>query len=158
MRKFRHILVVIRHIENAAAALHEGIQFAKLFDAPLSILRVYSNPVDMEAVNAPGLFIRGEEYTTYLSMRDRFREELDQAFEKVTTDGVPFRIHVSREKPVDEIVRIVAEERVDLVIGLAHEEGRLEHALFGGEHDELIRRLPCSVLLLKHETKSLSDW
>jgi nucleotide-binding universal stress UspA family protein len=34
---------------------------------------------------------------------------------------------------------------------LAHEEGRLEHFLFGRSNEEILRALPCSILLVKKE-------
>jgi nucleotide-binding universal stress UspA family protein len=37
------------------------------------------------------------------------------------------------------------------MVMLAHEEGRLEHFLFGRTNDELLRRMPCSILLVKSE-------
>jgi nucleotide-binding universal stress UspA family protein len=46
---------------------------------------------------------------------------------------------------------VVSEEKIDLIVMLAHEEGRIEHALFGGENDAIIRRMPCSILLVKKE-------
>jgi nucleotide-binding universal stress UspA family protein len=38
----------------------------------------------------------------------------------------------------------------DLIM-LAHEEGRMEHFLFGRSNEELIRQLPCSIFLVKKE-------
>ena len=34
---------------------------------------------------------------------------------------------------------------------LAHEEGHLEHFLFGRSNEEVIRKMPCSVLLVEKE-------
>lgn len=151
MPEIKRILVVIRLTQNTRHALREGIDLAKVFRARLSVLRVYSEPVDMEAVNAPGLFIKGEEYRNYLSVREQYKEELDTAIRQVVRDGIDIQQFITREEPVAEIIRIVTEEHIDLVVALAHEEGRLEHLLFGGENDKLIRKLPCSILLVKHE-------
>jgi nucleotide-binding universal stress UspA family protein len=41
--------------------------------------------------------------------------------------------------------------RSDLVILFAHEGGRVEHFLFGRSNKEIIRRIPCSILMVKHE-------
>ena len=38
---------------------------------------------------------------------------------------------------------------------LAHEEGRLEHMLFGGDNDAIIRKMPCSILLVKKEPEAV---
>lgn len=38
-----------------------------------------------------------------------------------------------------------------LLIMLAHEEGRIEHFLFGRDNEDLIRKMPCSIMLVKKE-------
>jgi nucleotide-binding universal stress UspA family protein len=40
---------------------------------------------------------------------------------------------------------------------LAHEEGHLEHFLFGRSNEEIIRKMPCSVLLVKKEPEPLEE-
>ena len=56
------------------------------------------------------------------------------------------QLFTDKHEPVKEIIRTVREEKIDLIVLLAQEEGRLEHILFGGQNDELIRKLPCSIL------------
>jgi len=53
--------------------------------------------------------------------------------------------------PSDEIIKMVKEENIDLLIILAHEEGHMEHLLFGRENEDLIRKMPCSIMLVKKE-------
>jgi nucleotide-binding universal stress UspA family protein len=53
--------------------------------------------------------------------------------------------------PTVELFKAVKEEGIDLLIMLAHEEGHLEHFLFGRSNEEIIRKMPCSVLLVKKE-------
>lgn len=151
MESIKKILVVIHLTQNSKDALRYGVALAKQLGAELSVIRVYSNPVDMEAVNAPGLFIKDEQYKNYLSVRDQYKEYLDKAIHEVIRDGFPIKKFVTGKDPVTEIVGVVEKEKIDLIVMLAHEEGRLEHLLFGGENTALIRKLPCSILLVKHE-------
>lgn len=53
--------------------------------------------------------------------------------------------------PTEEIFKAVREEGIDLLIMLAHEEWHLEHFLFGRSNEEIIRKMPCSVLMVKTE-------
>ena len=53
-------------------------------------------------------------------------------------------------KPVKEIMAAVKEEKIDLIIMSAHEEGRFEHYMFGRTVEELTRKMPCSILLVKY--------
>ena len=151
MQDIKKILVVTRLTQYCRDALRGGIALAKKNDAELIVLHVVSNPVDMEAVNAPGLFIKGEEYKTYMNSRDDTREELEKIISREVRGGFPIKEIVTDREPVKEIVRVVKEEKIDLIVLLAHEEGLVEHALFGGENDRLVRKLPCSILLMKRE-------
>jgi nucleotide-binding universal stress UspA family protein len=55
-----------------------------------------------------------------------------------------------------EVLKIVEEKKIDLLIVRAHQEGRLERFLFGYGNENLIRRLPCSILLVKDEPKAVT--
>ena len=48
-----------------------------------------------------------------------------------------------------EILKIVQEKKIDLVLLRAHEEGHIEHFLVGSCNDEIIRKMPCSIFLVK---------
>ena len=52
-------------------------------------------------------------------------------------------------EPTEVILEVAKEENIDLIIMLAHEEGHLEHFLFGRSKEEIIRKMPYSVLLVK---------
>ncbi|UFS72229.1 universal stress protein [Geomonas sp. RF6] len=156
MLDVKRILVVNRLTQYSRDALVVGVKLAKRFGAELSVIRIISNPVDLEAVNAPSVLFSGEQYRNYLSVREQYKEDLEKAVQQVTRDGVPIKEYLAETQPVKEIVRIVEREGIDLVVVLAHEEGRLEHMLFGGEDDALIRKLPCSILLVKHEPQPVS--
>ena len=102
----------------------------------------------MMALNAPGLF-PDEEYKNYTNSMQEAKEQLDRVVRQETRDGFPIKELVSDHDPVKEVVRVVKEEKIDLIVMRAHEEGRIEHALFGGGHDAIIRKMPCSVMLVK---------
>ena len=52
-------------------------------------------------------------------------------------------------RAADEIKKVVEDEKIDLIVMLAHEEGRFEHFLFGRTNDAILRKLPASILLVK---------
>lgn len=154
MEEIRNVMLVIRLIESSGDILEDAIDLAKRFGATLCVLRPIPTAVDFgAAVNAPSLLFKGEEYKNYLSRREQYKEELDQAIRRVTRGGFPIKEIVTGEDAVKEAERLVKEEKIDLILLPAHEEGRLEHMLFGGEDAALIRKLPCSILLVKHEPR-----
>jgi nucleotide-binding universal stress UspA family protein len=77
------------------------------------------------------------------------KEQLDKVIKQEVRDGLPIRELISDRNPVEEVVKVVKEEKIDLILLSAHEEGPIEHALFGGENDAILRKMPCSILLVK---------
>lgn len=150
MKNIERVLVVSRVSQYCREAVQNGISFAKRYGAELEVLYVISNPVDQEALNAP-LPYRDERHKTYLSMEQETKEELDKILKKELNSGFPIKLIIKEGDPADEVVKVVKEDRIDVVVLLAHEESRLEHMLFGQETESIIRRLPCSILLVKRE-------
>jgi len=151
MENVRRILVISRLTPFCREAIHYGVSLARKYNAELLVLHLVSNPVaDLKAVNAPGLFL-DEDYKNYKDIQREAKEELDKVVKQETRDGFPIKELISDHDPVKEIVKVVLEKKIDLIVMLAHEEGRIEHMLFGGEMDAIIRSLPCSILLVKKE-------
>lgn len=148
MENFKHILVISRMIPYSRQAIKVGISLARKCDAKLVILHLVTNPVDLMAVNAPGLF-PDEECNKYNSSLQEAEDQLDKVIKQEIRDGYPIKELTSNRDPLEEIVKVVNEEKIDLIVVSSHEEGRIEHALFGGENDAIIRKMPCSIMLVK---------
>lgn len=65
--------------------------------------------------------------------------------------GMSIQEIIREGEPAEVVIEVVKEEKIDLIILLAHEKGRMEHFLFGHSNDELVRRMPCSILFVKKE-------
>ena len=87
--------------------------------------------------------------TQYRAEMERIRSELEGLISQEREKGMAIREIVSEGDPKEEILKVIRDEGFDLVILLAHEEGRLEHFLYGRGTDSIIRRMPCSILLVK---------
>jgi nucleotide-binding universal stress UspA family protein len=79
------------------------------------------------------------------------RQELDTIINQEKEKGLPIKVLIGEGEPTEEILRVVTEAAIDLLIMLGHEEGRLEHFIFGRSNEELVRLLPCSILIVKQE-------
>lgn len=150
MENIKRILVVSRMSQYCKEAVQIGISLAKKYTADLTVLHLISNPVDQEALNAP-LPYPDERHKSYRSIQEETKVELDKLLRKEMECGLPIKLIIKEGNPADEIAAVVKEESVELIVMLAHEEGRLEHILFGRESDEIIRRIPCNILLVKRE-------
>ena len=67
--------------------------------------------------------------------------------------ALPAEVLTSEGKLNAEVFKVVQEKKIDLLLLRAHAEWQLEHILFGHGNEEIIRKMPCSILLVKDEPK-----
>jgi universal stress protein A len=149
MHDVKRILVVCRMPEYCRDAVHHGISLSQKFGADLSVMYVFHD-----------LFIRGD-WNLPLQlgiMEDEYKKAMDEAKKKLDAilreerkKGAEVREIVKEGNVTEEILKTVKEEKVDLLIMIGHEESRLEHFLFGRSNEEILRKMPCSILVVKKE-------
>jgi nucleotide-binding universal stress UspA family protein len=147
METFNNILVVSRSTKHCLKAVRTGISLARKFRAKLYILHVIDDPFNLEGWNLPVPTFQDE----YRKMIADAKRELDQMVQAEKADGLIVSEWVKEGEPVDEIQKVVESEHIDLIIMLAHSEGRLEHFLFGKTNAAIIRKLPATLMLVKKE-------
>jgi universal stress protein A len=149
MEDYKRILVVSMMTRHCREAVHYGISLARKYDAELSILHVVHNPFGLEGWNVPIVSLEQE----YQKIFEEAKADLDRVIREEKAKGFPIRELIKKGDPTEEILKTVKEDKIDLLILLAHEEWRLEHFLFGRSNVELARRMPCSILFVKNEPK-----
>jgi len=147
MKDIERILVVSRSTLHCRTAVHQGITLARAYGAKLYVVHVVHDPFNMEGWNLPVPTFHDE----YKNLIARYKKELHEIIEKEKGKGGLEVIEWIRDgDPVDEVIKIVESEHIDLIVMLSHEEGRLEHFLFGRSNDKILRKMPCSILFVKH--------
>ena len=150
MDDVERILVVSRSTKHCKKAVHHGITLAKQTGAKLYVLHVFDDPFGLEAWSLPVVSLK-EMQEEYKRMQDRARSDLNRMIEAEQDTGISIEVSITDGDPDEKILHFVEENKIDLLIMLAHEEGHLEHLLFGRSIDRIIRKLPCSVMLVKKE-------
>ncbi|MBI5441869.1 MAG: universal stress protein [Deltaproteobacteria bacterium] len=146
MLDFRRILAVSGLTEECRKAIGAGVSLAQRYGGELWVVHlVRKNPFELSGGDLPVDTIE-HDYEPYLVEANKHLAEVLAA---TGAAAMPVRQLVKFGNPVAEIEKIVGEERIDLVVLLTRGEGRLEHYILGRGKDELIRRMPCSVLLVK---------
>ena len=112
------------------------------------------NPFGYEGWNLPIYSLKED----YKRIQQTAKEDLDRLIDSEKANRMAVKELVKEGEPTKEILKVVKEESIDLLIMLAHEEGRREHFLFGRSNKELIRRMPCSILLVKMEPEPVKHW
>ena len=145
MKTYNNILVVSRSTKYCRVAVEAGISLAHQYGAKLYLLHVIHDPFNLDGWNLPVYSFHDE----YEKMVADARKSLNHMVKVEKDKGLPVTIWVKEGPPEEEIKKVVEEEKIDLVVMLAHHEGRLEHFLFGRTNDEILRELPASILLVK---------
>ena len=148
MEDIERILVVTRSTKYCRKAVHYAVSLARKYDAEIVILHVIHNPFGLEGWNVP-IISRKELEEEYRKMFEDAKADLDRIIAKERADGLPIKELVVEGDPQKTIFDLVEKEKIDLIVMIAYEQGRIEHWLFGRGTDEIVRRMPCSVFLVK---------
>jgi nucleotide-binding universal stress UspA family protein len=150
MDEIKRILVVSRYTYECKKAVHMGISVARKYGAEISILHVFSNVFGLKGgvLYIPHLADMEE---TYKRMVQEVKQDLDRMVAAEKASGMNIKEMVKDGNPADVITRTVQEENSDLVVMARHEEGHIEHFLYSKSIDEVTRKMPCSILLVKTE-------
>lgn len=153
MSEFKRILVVAALIQSGRTAIRHGVSLARKYRAELFVLHSIYNPFGPKEWGR-GTRELAEEYEKSIVDTKRKLTSLVNA-EK--TKGMSIKVMVREGEPTGEILKAIEEENIDLLVMLAHEEGRLEDLLFNRSTDELVRKMPCSIMLVKKEPGEVID-
>jgi len=145
MEAFNNILVVSRSTQHCIKVLRKGISLARKYNARLHILHIIHDPFNLDGWNLPAPAFNDE----YQKMADKARRDLDRMVRDEKAEGLNIDEWVKNGNPADEIKNVVESQKIDLILMLAHKEGRFEHFLFGRTNDEIIRSLPATLMLVK---------
>jgi universal stress protein A len=147
MNEYKRILVVARMIQTCKKAIQYGVSLAQKYEAELYVIHSIHNPFGLKGW---GLGTRALAVEYEKSILDTKRK-LANLVEAERTRGLSIKELVREGEPTEEILKTIKEEKIDLLVLLAHEEGHLEHLLFGRSNEELVRKMPCSLMLVKKE-------
>ena len=142
MEAMKRILVVSRDTKYCGTAVHYGVSLARKYGAELYVLHV----ADDSSSSLDGY--KEEEHKRRLL---EIQKKLTAVIAAENSQGLTVRELVKEGAPAAEIFKVIQEEHIDLLVMLAHAEGRIEHLLFGHSNDEILRKMPCSILLVKKE-------
>jgi nucleotide-binding universal stress UspA family protein len=146
MEDIKRILAVSWMTQYCQRTVHCAVSLAAKYGAELSVIHVIDN-LWLQGWNLP-IMSQAEERRKDV---ERIKAELDNIIGGETNEGVKIKRIIKEGDPVEEILKVLGEEKIDLVILRAHEEGRIERLLVGSSNDAIIRKMPCSIFLVKSE-------
>lgn len=150
MHDIKKILVVSKSTAECKKAVHNGVFLARTYDADLTILHVIYDPFSLKGEGMPIPHLGDIEAELKDMMRDT-RKELDRIIRTEKAEGVRIKEVIKEGEPAKMIMKTIEDEKIDLLIMAAHEENRIEHYLFSRDNYKIVRKMPCSILLVRTE-------
>ena len=139
------ILVPIDFSQYSKNALQYAISMAKQFTAELILIYV------VEPTIYPADFSFGQVALPSIEneLRERGKEELEELIRTHIGGTLQGRAIVRDGKPFLEIINAASEENVDLIVIATHGHTGVEHLLFGGTAEKVVRKAHCPVLVVR---------
>jgi universal stress protein A len=144
------ILVPIDFSDHSKKALNYAISFAGKFNSELILVYV------VEPTIYPADFSFGQIAVPSIEneLRERGKAELDNLANTLVSESTPVKTIVRTGKPYLEIIKTAEEEGIDIIIIATHGHSGVEHLLFGGTTEKVVRKAPCPVLIVRPVEKS----
>lgn len=156
MEVFKNILVVTQSTKHCHKAVNYGIALARCFNAELHVLHLLHDPFNLDhwQLALPSLKAIKEEYK---DMRTTIKKDLDAMIAAEQAKGLSIQVSIAEKSPEKEILHYVKDKKIDLLVMLAHAEGHLEQMMFEQLNEKIHRKLPCSIMFVKHEPQAVKQ-
>ena len=152
MSDLNRILVVSMCTEHCLKAVQWGISLARNYNAKLFIIHIIHNPFGLEGWNLPVPSMKTLE-DEYLTMTRKAKKTLDKYIQSEDTAGLSIEETVIEGDPKDEISKFIEKEKIELLVMVAHQQEHIEHLISGRKIHDLVRKMPCSIFLVRRELK-----
>jgi len=122
-----------------------AIWLAKKFGARLYVVDVIHDPFGYAGWNLPMPSLEIE----FQQIVAEARDHLQAIMQEERAKGFVIESLIREGDPAEQITKVIEEKGIDVLVMPAHEEDRIEDFLFGGVYHKLIRKMPCSILLVQ---------
>jgi nucleotide-binding universal stress UspA family protein len=156
--RYRHVLVPTDFSATADVAWRHALALARPLGARLHLLHVVSAPVPLDAWGQEPSLARRETvvHQAVETARQRLLN-LQRALPAADQKGGRMTVAVASGSPVDQVLKYIDEEAIDLVVVGADGEGKAGPTLLGSVADRLIRRSPVPVLAVHDPARALTS-
>jgi len=146
MDAIKRIMVAVGFTEYSEGLLQYAARVTEGFGAELIVASII-NSRDVEAVGtiaAMGYEVDSEHYIS--GIKAERGQALERMLKKVARPTVKIRSVFKVGHPVDELLRLALQEKVDLMVMGINGRSELEHMLVGSVAEKVFRRSPVPIL------------
>jgi nucleotide-binding universal stress UspA family protein len=154
MGQIKKILVAMASTEYCRGIFDYSATLARALDAELVIASII-NSRDIDAVRqvaAMGYAVDGENYVA--GIKETRKQDIDAILDDTTFPRERIRTLIKVGNPVDELLKIMIRESVDMVVMGLKGRTDLEHILMGSVAEKMFRRSPVTVVSYRDEAQA----
>jgi len=152
MKNVRKVLVALAFSDYAQSTFTFAADFAACAGAELIVVSVI-NERDVESVrtiSAMGYEVDGEHYV------DSIKAERERILQDITAGSDLSRDRIRTifvvGNPLDELLKLIIDENIDVVVMGPKGRTDLEHVLVGSVAEKIFRRSPATIISYRDET------
>ena len=145
------IMVAIGFSSYSEDTFRYAVELARKFDADLLVASVI-NSRDVEAVRSVasmGYEVDGEHYVE--SVRNERKALLEGYVSKTSFPVDRMKVHLPVGNPLEELLKTIVREDVQMVVMGVKERSDLEHIFVGSVAEKIFRRSPVTVVSYRDE-------
>ena len=150
MDDINNILVLSKSTKHCQKAVRYGATLARTYNAKLFVMHIIHDPFKLKGWNLP-LPLLGQMEKEFKQMVLDAKADLDQMIEKEKSAGMSIVDVIVEGEPEKELFKFIEKENIDLLVMMAYPQWRLENLFFNRELNDIVRRMPCSVFLVRKD-------
>ena len=145
----KKILLPTDFSEGSVAVIPYVLSLAKKYDANIDILHVIHEFIDMTDFYVPHISYDVMEEGMETAARENMQKFCSEHFE----GKVDFKVHTRKGTPFLEIINAARELDTDLIVMGTHGRTGIDHILFGGTAEKVVRKSPVPVMTIRAKGK-----
>jgi universal stress protein A len=139
--RLQKILVPVDFSDSSRKAVRYALAFVRQFNATILLLHV------IEVVPPPPEVLIAESGLLAGRLHEEAKKQLSEWRKETASRAV--NVAVRTGSPCQEIVHVAAESAIDLIILGTHGRKGLAHFLLGSTAEQVVRRAPCPVMVVR---------
>jgi nucleotide-binding universal stress UspA family protein len=154
MENVNKIMVALAFTSHSESLFNYAAQIATLLNAELIIASII-NSRDISAVGmvaSMGYEVDAEHYVE--GVKAERKEMLEHFMEKSSFDRKKIRTILKVGNPIDELLKLIIKENIDMIVMGVKGRSDLEHVLIGSVAEKLFRRSPVPVISFRDENSA----
>ncbi len=143
MEFIKRILAVSWSSKYCGKTIQNGISLAQKYNAEFYVLHIFDTKW-MQGFNVPMITVEKE----HKKDMERYKAEIDVIIAAERQKGMDIKEIIEEGSAAEVILKLVKDHNIDLLVMRTYERSRLERMLIGSSNDDVIRAMPCAILLV----------